>query len=99
MLTEVSDERSFKSRVGAVVARSPPIGAKANASDAVSAFVFRSSVGVRTEVGWTGKSPLRTLTAGGSGDLYQGDWSNDAPGIAAEQEGTYTAQARAGEGR
>jgi hypothetical protein len=41
---------------------------------------------------------VKTLTGGPSGNEAQGDWSNNAPNIAADQGGEFTAQAGSGVG-
>jgi hypothetical protein len=43
--------------------------------------------------GYTWTIVVNTLTGGAGGNQAQGTWSNDAPSIAAAEEGNYTAQA------
>jgi hypothetical protein len=43
--------------------------------------------------GYTWTIVVNTLIGGPGGNQAQGTWSNDAPSIAAAEEGTYTAQA------
>jgi hypothetical protein len=46
--------------------------------------------------GYTWTITVNTLTGGAAGNQAEGDWSNNAPTIAAAEEGTYTAQAGSG---
>jgi hypothetical protein len=43
--------------------------------------------------GYTWTIAVNTLTGGAGGNQAEGTWSNDAPSIAAAEEGNYTAQA------
>jgi len=46
--------------------------------------------------GYTWTIIVNTLTGGAGGNQAEGTWSNNAPGISAAEEGTYTAQAGGG---
>ena len=46
--------------------------------------------------GYTWTITVDTLTGGAGGNQAQGTWSNNAPTISADEEGTYTAQAGSG---
>lgn len=46
--------------------------------------------------GYTWTISVNTLTGGAGGNQAEGDWSNDAPTVSADEDGTYTAQAGSG---